>query len=239
MKRLWAFVKSLAAPRRLVPACYILAAAGWLLVSLFGFVYDRARPETVLDLAGAETVQLEAGGDGRYTTVGGDAGLVFTGVGATARQVLLAAEFEGKPGEMDAFYTRRAGQAFSAGRGFIGIPQPGGEKKPLLTLGGRRAIGRPVEAGWLYTLPPGRVEDLRVDLGTAAGNGLRVTAVTLNPRLPASHYFVPTLRTLAGLALWPALASCLILTIIELITFARRTPRHRQKGNAPAADNEA
>lgn len=215
--RLRAGIKRLAAPRVLLAACYLAAAVFWLLQALVCLAIDRALPERVLGAAEAARLeQLEPAGGQAYRTVGPDPQMVFETGGLAGRMVLLRAVIDGEPGEMELFYNRRPGQAFTAGRGFIGIPQPGGGKKPLVTLFGRRAIGRPVQQGWLYTLPAGAIQELRVDFGMRAGLTAEAVQVVVNPRLPLSYYLLPTPRGLLALALAPALACCVFLTIMDI-----------------------
>lgn len=175
-------------------AAFVLA---WLAQALFFYEGDRMREQAPLQAAAARLEGLDGAGEGAYVSTGVDPQMIFEHVDHPVRQVLLTVSFTAYPGEMELFYTHTPGEGFSARR---------------------RVIGVPVQGGWLYTLPAGQVAALRLDLGTVSANTAQVGGITLNPRLPASHYFAPTLRTLALLLALPALASCAFFTIIELIS---------------------
>lgn len=196
---------------RLPCACYTVFLAGWLVLAAACFCIDRLMPQTLLESAAAELIGLEAQPDGGLLTQGADPQLVYPVVDVPARRVLLEADFQRAPGEMELFYTRKAGPGFSVRR---------------------RVIGVPVDGGYLYTLPPGRVYGLRLDAGQMGDNGVDIGAITLNPRLGAAHYFVPTLRGLAAFAVWPALACCAFYTIMEGARFVRGFIKSKQRGNA-------
>jgi hypothetical protein len=175
--------------------CYGVFTALWLLLAVWRFAADRMQPPLPLAPAAAELVNIEALPGGGCRSVSVDPQMIWRGLDEEVRQVSLRAAFEMHPGEIELFYIRRDGQAFSAKNRVIAAPQPDGS--------------------WLFRLPPGRVASLRVDLGTVNRNTVTIAAVALNPRLPAAAYFVPDLRDILALLILPALACCIIYTIIE------------------------
>lgn len=179
--------------------CYAVFFALWLLATLAAFCIDRALPETKLILADAQLSGMHQTGAGLYTTESPDPQMIFLEIDTPARLILLNAEFERGPGEMELFYTRKEGPGFSTRR---------------------RAIGAPQNFGWVYTLPPGRVFSLRADPGSFDENNLEISGITLNPRLPLSYYFGITLRRVLGFVFVPALAYAVFYIIIEL-SFSR------------------
>ncbi|MDL2293695.1 hypothetical protein LJC60_03590 [Ruminococcaceae bacterium OttesenSCG-928-D13] len=197
---------------------YGLFLLGWLGLALAGFIMGRVWPPRELDPAAATPVNLARLEDGGYLSEGVDPQLIFEGVDEKVRVLRLEAGFEHDPGELELFYTRREGQGFSPRQRVIGAPQDDGSV--------------------LFILPPGNVRALRLDPGTAGESHITIGAVTLNPRLPAAYYFVPTLGELLAFALLPALAVCLIYNIIELIDWAKNFMAKRRNKNA-AAGNEA
>ncbi len=201
--------------KRLLPLCYAVALVGFLGFALLRFLADRAAETRLLDLAAARSEGLSQTAPGSYLTEGGDAQLIFEGLDANIRTVSLNAAFQNAPGELELFWVRGAVQPFSARQRAIGAPQNDGSV--------------------LYRLPPGRVADLRVDLGILSENVVVVSALTLNPRLPAAHYFVPSPRSLFFLALAPALASCAIVIIIEGVA-ALRAHTRRETGKSLYAE---
>ncbi|MGD9559008.1 MAG: hypothetical protein AB7V55_00185 [Oscillospiraceae bacterium] len=181
----------------------------WLAQAVFFFVGDHARTERTLPLSGAALENLVLQPDGSYLSMGIDPQLVFDGLDEKVRLVKLEATFERAPGEMELFYAQKPGQGFWQGRRVIGVPG--------------------VDGSVLYALPPGRYAALRLDAGTAGDNRIAITAVTLNPRLPAAHYFVPSLRTVGAFLLVPALACCVFYTIIEVLQKLPKNPARRAK----------
>ena len=186
--------------------------AAWLLVwaaaGLAGFVQNRTATPLALDAATAQAEGL-AGQEGIYESQDGDPKLIFQGIARPTRAVRLAAEFSADPGEMDLFYTQKEGQGFSVKKRVVGTPQADGS--------------------FLYTLPMGtRLQNLRLDLGTTAGNRITLGEITLDPPLPAGHFWPLTLRQVAEFAAVPALALCMIYTIIEEYPRAKKYRRTKQ-----------
>lgn len=185
--------------------CYSLFIFLWLATGLWHFVGDRMRPQLLLDPGEAALTDLAGETAGIYQSQSVDPQMVWTGVDSKVRLVALEASFGLEPGEVELFYTRRGGQGFSARMREVAAPQQDGS--------------------WLFRLPAGRIVDLRIDPGAVNQNTVEITAVVLNPRRPAGAYFVPSLRdVLAGLLL-PALACCVIYTIIEWIDTIKKGRR--------------
>ena len=178
---------------RVLPACYLAALVFFLLSATFSICYDRTSVQHELHFEDAQLIEINIDGEGIYRTLGIDPGVVFYGVNSGTRLVFLRAEFERLPGEMELFYTRGT-EGFSAGS---------------------RVIGVPVDEGYLYKLPPGGISSLRVDMGMHSENSVLIHGLTLNPHMPAWWYYIPNLRVLASLAAYPALAACVICTIID------------------------
>lgn len=190
---------------RILLLCYAGLLVCWLLAGVALFVYDRSAPTTVLTPQQAQLVQLAWQEDGTLLTTGGDPQLIFENVQVPVRAVQLQAEFANAPGEMDAYYTRKAGQGFSPTKRSYGYLQQ--------------------DNTYWYSLPPGNVESLRVDLGTAAGNQITLTAVVLNPQQPFLAYILPSFGNLVAFVVIGALAGGFIYTIMELIQY---TKTHRK-----------
>lgn len=192
--------------RWLLPVCYGVFVLLWLGFGLGRLVADRLLPVQVLELADARPVNISATENG-YVNDTGDGQLIFEGINTKVRTVWLQAGFGQPPGEMDAYFNRVAGQGFSPKNRAIGVPQQGG--------------------GYLYRLPAGTVGDLRVDTGILPGVEFGLQSVTLNPHLPAGHYFAVNLRVVLAFAFAPPLACCAIYTIIEVCLGLRRKAGRR------------
>ena len=192
--------------RRLLPLmAYGAAVLLWLLFAALDLAANRLSGTLELDAANAQTEGLLVEAPGQYVSENTDPKLIFENVaqGLPLRYVRLSASFFTPPGELDLFYTSAPGQGFSPGKRAIAAPQADGS--------------------WLYTLPPfTQVHSLRIDLGTQGHIGTAVAGITLNPRLPAGHFFAPTGRTVLGLLAWPALALCAIYSILEWAAIARK-----------------
>jgi hypothetical protein len=191
----------------LLPACYLLLLVLWLAGGLVRFALDRAFTETRLPLDDALSVDVVTEAEGRYRAVSVDPQLVFT-AGVPVRQVHFDASFVGDTGEMALYYAKDPGAFSPSGRCF-----------------GRLLDG----GGYLYTLPPGRYAEIRLDPGTQNDLAFTASAVTLNPRLPLFFYYSLTARSILYFLLLPALASCLIYIIIELIMLFSKQ-RKRESG---------
>lgn len=187
--------------------CYGLFLALWLGVSLLRLAGDSMRTQQPLEPAGARLENLTAEPNGTLTSQTVDPQLIFEGVEQKLRLVRLEADFKQDPGELELFYTRKEGQGFSMQKRVVGVPQNDGSI--------------------LYSLPPGKVRDLRIDPGTAGNNTITIHAITLNPKPGAGWYLAPSLRLAAAFLLLPALALCLIYTIIEGAGFLEKQRRKR------------
>lgn len=206
-------------PARLWLCLCTAYAVLWLLHGAYGLACSRLMPLVELDAAalgvgGVAVEGMESPVPGQYKTTTGDPLLVIwpdalPGAPVPVRQVQMYATFSQHPHEMELFYSRKQGQGFSIRKRVVGAPQDDGS--------------------YLYTLLPGRVRSLRIDLGSIVGNDVAISRLVLNPRLPALRYFTPTLRTFAGLAVLPALACCCIYTIIELFEASRRLRAKRRQ----------
>lgn len=211
-------------PGRLLVLCYIVYMLGALLFATGGLVADRLLPRIALPADSGQAVGMtltEDGVPGRgvwgsFLTENGDPQLVLYPLGEEGatlpvRQVLLRAHFTRGPGEMELFYLRKVPQGeapgFHARQRVIGVPQHDGS--------------------YLYTLPPGKVAALRLDMGGYGENLVELEAVVLNPHLPLADYYVPDLRGILAGVFLPALASCLIYTIMEVVWLARRRMQQR------------
>lgn len=188
--------------RLLLPLCYGIFLLGWLVLALVRFVGDGQRAELSVDIASAQPYGLETSPNGHHRSVDADPQLVFSPVDEEVRLVQLRVEFTLAPGEMELFYTHSEAQDFMVQLRAVGIPQDDGS--------------------WLYVLPAGHVHALRVDLGTTVGNDIAVRQLVLNPKMPASFYFVPGLRDVAAFLLLPALVCCVIYTLEGIMRYIYR-----------------
>lgn len=202
----------------LLALCYGLFVLVWLGQAVFFFASDRSREPITLDITTAQLSGLGAEGDA-LETQNTDPQLVFTGLDASVRLVQLEAAFAANPGELEVFYARSAEAGFETRKRVIGVPQNDGSI--------------------LYALPAGQLAALRLDLGTAIGNRVQIGAITLNPHLPASHYFVPTLRTVLAFLALPLLACCIIYTIIEILFRLRARLGQRRADKTNYREGEA
>ena len=197
--------------KRIVLLCYLAFLAVWLLRGVFFFAWDRMQTPKTLPLEEGVAEGAAFTEDGIFLTEDGDPKLVFSSVNATVRRVVVHAEYEQEPGELDLYYARKEGQGFS----------------PAKRVGARQVTPGIYE----YTLPPGQATALRIDLGTVAGNRVAIREIQLNPQAGFGSYFPLTLGTVAALGLLPALASCLIYIIIDTLQLLRRRGG-RHKGSA-------
>ncbi len=165
-------------------ACVVL----WLCIAFVHFIGDGLHPATSLEPTAAEPVFLSVSEHGTFTTENTDPQLIFTDINTTVRMVRLKADFDIDPGEMELFYTRSAQQGFSLQNRIIGSPQSDGS--------------------YLYTLPIGEVHSLRIDLGTSGGNTVDISFIELNSSLHFTYYFIPTLRDLLAILIFPGLLLC-------------------------------
>lgn len=195
--------------KKLALFCYGALALFWLVRGIVFFAYDRAHPTLALPVEEAALHQMEPLPGGRYQITGADPQLVFEGLDVHLRSIDVQADFDLSPGELDLYYVRSGRGGFSAAKRVLAIP---GENST-----------------YHYNLLPGRYTALRIDTGWVPGNIVAVYGITLNPQRPLSHYLLPTPRNLAVFALLPALACCVIYTIINGIGFFIRQRRQPQQ----------
>jgi hypothetical protein len=177
--------------------CYTAFLALWLLLGFVFFVWDNALPAAILDAQGGKTKQLQAEGNGWYVSTGGDAQLIFEDVNLWVRRVVLMCEFANAPGEVDLYYTRRGDEGFSARQ---------------------RAHGRPLKDGsYEFALPPGQVQDIRIDPGNTGGVRVYILGVEVNPKAGFGSYFEVNLRDVLAFCVLPTLAYLVICTIIDIV----------------------
>ena len=149
---------------------------------------------------------LEQRQDGSWISTTADPQIIFRSVQANARRVLLKGEFLTAPGEVDAYFTRQADDGFSSGQ---------------------RVWGRMQEDGsYVFEIPPGHVYALRLDPGSAVGVQMQIEKISVNQPAAFAEYFRVSLYTMVLFAFGPALASCFICTIIEIISIFKN---NRQK----------
>lgn len=197
--------------RKAAVSLYAAALVLWLGGSLFHMGLDATRKTQSIPLESLQMQDIQPAGDNTFITTSGDAQILIENIDSRARLVLLQAEFSQKPMEMELYYTRKPQQGFSPRHRVTGQPLPDGS--------------------YLYRLPAGHIQSLRLDPGTASDNQFVLEAILINPSMPAGFYLRPTLRTVMGLLLWPALALCAIYTIIEY-DFALRVFRKKKKRKA-------
>ena len=206
MKRL----KTFFARRGAVPAaCYILAAAVWLVLSLAhagsdalakaqGRMTEQIIPVQSWQLVGLEPAEEQATAESALTltTTNGDPQMILEDVsGRVVRTVSYNVEFDGDSREMCLYYTTKTGEPYSQDRRVF----------PKVLADGT----------YVYTLPRTQIVALRLDPCSPDENktvGLTFTpqSITLNAAstLPGgADYFIPTWYQLFGLIVYPALAA--------------------------------
>ena len=207
MKRL----KTFFARRGAVPAaCYILAVAVWLVLSLAhagsdalakaqGRMTEQIIPVQSWQLVGLEPAEEQATAESALTltTTNGDPQMILEDVGSrVVRTISYTAEFNGEAREMCLYYTTKVGEDYSADRRVF--PQ---------SLGSGQ---------YVYTLPRTSLAALRLDPCSPEENKavtLTMSDITLNAAdtLPAVwQYFVPTWYQAFCLVLYPALAAAAV-----------------------------
>ena len=207
MKRL----KTFFARRGAVPAaCYILAVAVWLVLSLAhagsdalakaqGRMTEQIIPVQSWQLVGLEPAEEQATAESALTltTTNGDPQMILEDVGSrVVRTISYTAEFDGEAREMCLYYTTKVGEDYSADRRVF--PQ---------SLGSGQ---------YVYTLPRTSLAALRLDPCSPEENKavtLTMSDITLNAAdtLPAVwQYFVPTWYQAFCLVLYPALAAAAV-----------------------------
>ena len=206
MKRL----KPFSARRGAVPAaCYILAVAVWLVLSLAhagsdalakaqGRMTEQIIPVQSWQVVGLEPAEEQATAESALTltTTNGDPQMILEDVsGRVVRTVSYNVEFDGDSREMCLYYTTKTGEPYSQDRRVF----------PKVLADGT----------YVYTLPRTRIVALRLDPCSPDENktvGLTFTpqSITLNAAstLPGgADYFIPTWYQLFGLIVYPALAA--------------------------------
>ena len=206
MKRL----KTFFARRGAVPAaCYILAVAVWLVLSLAhagsdalakaqGRMTEQIIPVQSWQLVGLEPAEEQATAESALTltTTNGDPQMILEDVsGRVVRTVSYNVEFDGDSREMCLYYTTKTGEPYSQDRRVF----------PKVLADGT----------YVYTLPRTQIVALRLDPCSPDENktvGLTFTpqSITLNAAstLPGgADYFIPTWYQLFGLIVYPALAA--------------------------------
>ena len=206
MKRL----KTFFARRGAVPAaCYILAVAVWLVLSLAhagsdalakaqGRMTEQIIPVQSWQLVGLEPAEEQATAESALTltTTNGDPQMILEDVsGRVVRTVNYNVEFDGDSREMCLYYTTKTGEPYSQDRRVF----------PKVLADGT----------YVYTLPRTQIVALRLDPCSPDENktvGLTFTpqSITLNAAstLPGgADYFIPTWYQLFGLIVYPALAA--------------------------------
>ena len=181
--------------------CYVALLLAWLGWSLFAFGYDRQQTTTNLSMEQGEILGMEQLADGSWNTTTDDPQILFHSLQTGLRQVLLQGEFLNASGEVDAYFTRSPEEGFSSRQ---------------------RVWGRQQEDGSvLFALPPGQVYSLRLDPGSAPGVGIKIQQIVLNPPTPFGVYFQLSFYQIALFVFVPALASCGICTIIEIMQIGK------------------
>lgn len=209
-------MKKLPMMKRIAMVCYLSFAVAWFGLSVFNFVFDSTAAQTNLDFNSAQLVEMQpAQKNGEFEITGGDPQLVFSGINLKARRVVLRAEFKRDPGELDLYYTKSETAGFSAAK---------------------RAWARPLEE-WVYEyqLPPGTYHSLRLDMGSAGINEVLISSITLNEAAAPSWYFVPSMRDIMAFLIIPAIASCVIYIIMEII--AALNKKQGSKEQMPHKEN--
>ena len=180
---------------KMLLGCYLLLFVLFLGNGVYQFFYDSARPPTKLSPEKAGLVEVEQEEDGLYRILGPDGQLRFEHLALTGRRLVLQGEFAQNPGELDLYYKKEGQEKYSVNQ---------------------RVFARPLQSGgYEYILPAGTYTGLRLDTGTEPGNTLLVEEITFNKPLPVYGYFLPSLRGLMVFLALPALASCVIYTIME------------------------
>lgn len=193
-------------------ACYLLAAAAWLVLAAVHCAADSmARSggtlvEQTLSAADFQLVDLVVLGEDGETETGASAALLETTSGdpqmilenvtdgriegTAVRTLQLYCEFDADPREMCLYYTTAEGQPYSQDMRVFAAVQPDGS--------------------YLFTLPRGRLCALRLDPCSPEENKsvtLTLQKVVLNRPVSAAGYFVPSWYQLYCLVLYPALAA--------------------------------
>lgn len=186
--------------------CYLLAAAVWLAGAAFRFGADAlgraggALAEQTLAASAFQLADLTPAGAGEngaevLVTSSADPQMILEPVagaieGSVVRTLRLYCTFDTDPREMCLYYTTAAGQPYSQDRRVFPVQQADGS--------------------YLFTLPRGRIEALRLDPCSPDENRtvtLAVQKIVLNTPVGAAGYFLPSWYQAFCLVLYPALAA--------------------------------
>lgn len=186
-------------PAALPKTCYALAALLWLLLGVYGCVYDAGLQSASFALTDFQIVGLEplAGAENGYLATSGDPQLLMEDVSdrrvrtVSYRPQVLA----GDPREVCLYYTTRVGEPYSQDRRVFPVVEPDGRH--------------------VFSLPRGRVVSLRLDPCSPDGTQaveLAFQGGCIDLNHPATlpvwwAHFVPGWYQLFCLLLYPALAA--------------------------------
>lgn len=183
---------------RLPVLCYAAVLLVWLGICVGQLLRDVVRREngslaerelTIGDASDAFNVYPIDGWDDTATwllTQDSDPQLVWRLDGAPATRLLFDAKAVNAPdGELVLYYTTGQDEGFSERKKVWATQTAGGQ--------------------WMFELPGGAVQALRLDPGTAGGVVWRVERIRLNTPRAVWEYFVPTVQTAAVLLLLPLL----------------------------------
>ena len=190
-----AFLKKLPAPIPLL--CYAAALLYWLCSGVAMLAGDgvaaargRLRYQAV-PLERFELVDLETDG-GILATTSGDPQMLLADLGGqVVRTLRMRVQFSHTPREICLYYTSRPGEPFSR------------EKRVF--------AARQDDGSYLFDLPAGHIEALRLDPCSPAAEQQRIElqdfAVELNVPRPWYHYFGPGWYGAFCYLVWPGLAA--------------------------------
>lgn len=175
-------------------ACYLIYMLLVLLSAVWGFGFDSVlkaagKMETKeIPLSDFMAVNLVQEGD-LLRSQTADPQLIYR-LGGYALNLRVKMEFDANPGELDLYYTEKAGEDFDKYRRIWAVRQADGS--------------------YLYTLPRKQIDILRLDPGSAENLGISIESITINEPAEISRYLDISLNGLFKLAVYPALAACAI-----------------------------
>lgn len=183
--------------KRIVLICYAVFVAVWVLLGTFWYATDnKLEPRHILMQEATLHNLKELPEADWFISTSEDPQIIIQNVDKTVRQVILVMDNQVGFGEMDLYYTRSAEEDFTPNQRVWGALQEDGSYR--------------------YILPLGKVVALRIDPGNHSNAKMNIQGIKLNPSQGFAAYFPITLYTLALFVLVPALASCIICTIIEI-----------------------
>lgn len=196
----------------LLVLCYSVYILFQLGSGLWGIVFDtvlkiggKLEPQT-LSIEQFEMVNLAPEQTG-WRSQTADPQLLYL-LDGYALNLRVKMQFDATPGELDLYYTQKAGEDFDKYRRVWAVQQPDGS--------------------YLYTLPRTKIHTLRLDPGSAENLGIQIEEIQINQSVSINRYFDISLNGLFCLVVYPALVAAILQYLLPFLQPIWQAVRNRK-----------